>query len=328
MRLGFSSEASAGDTSVGIDGDLGAVDAAGADRPAAPDILDARLFDTWTDAPAPTDTSAPDAPAAADTSASPFGAPVSVSALNSSSGEDDPSLTADLLEIFFNSSRPGSQGLDIWTAKRASVTSPWGPAQNVTELNSADADNTPGVAADGLTIYIASNRPGGLGGNDIYVATRATRGDTWSTPQLVVELSSSDGELAPKPTPDLRWLVMTIGTSNSVGMYIASRSVPTAPWSTPVPVTELNSAAIDGDACLDPTATVLVFASDRPGGTGQSDFWIASRSSTTAQFGTPQPINELNSTSYDEDPWLSPDLKVIYFSSSRNGKSELFMATR
>ena|SRR5215211_1960863 len=58
----------------------------------------------------------------------------------------------------------------------------WAPAQkideiagNSAELNTAALDGCPIESPDGLSLYIASNRPGGLGGIDIWVARRASR---------------------------------------------------------------------------------------------------------------------------------------------------------
>ena len=45
-------------------------------------------------------------------------------------------------------------------------------------------------------------------------------------------------------------------------------------------------------------------------------------------FSTIIPIAELNSAFADEDLWLSPDGRTIYFSSDRTGNREIHIATR
>ena len=40
-------------------------------------------------------------------------------------------------------------------------------------------DRAPAISKDGLSLYFASNRPGGFGGEDIYVSQRETRDDEW-----------------------------------------------------------------------------------------------------------------------------------------------------
>jgi hypothetical protein len=49
-------------------------------------------------------------------------------------------------------------------------------------VNSPYADMGPFVAPDGLTLYFDSDRPGGLGGSDIWVTTQATVSDAWGPP--------------------------------------------------------------------------------------------------------------------------------------------------
>src|SRR4029453_5848272 len=56
-----------------------------------------------------------------------------------------------------------------------------------TELNTPSLDGCPIQAPDGLSLYIASNRPGGVGGLDIWVASREHRGDPWGAPVNVGE---------------------------------------------------------------------------------------------------------------------------------------------
>src|SRR5262245_28394490 len=72
----------------------------------------------------------------------PFGTPTLVSNLSDPSYDDDPTLTADLLEIYFNSLRAGGPGLgDVWKATRASPTFPFGTPVPVTQLNSPSVED-------------------------------------------------------------------------------------------------------------------------------------------------------------------------------------------
>jgi len=49
-------------------------------------------------------------------------------------------------------------------------------------VNSSYHDRYPSISADGLAIFLNSNRPGGQGGQDIWFATRVTKNDDWGTP--------------------------------------------------------------------------------------------------------------------------------------------------
>jgi hypothetical protein len=94
--------------------------------------------------------------------------------LSSPAIEQRPSIRFDGLEIFFHSNRPGSVGNDLWVSSRQTVFDLWSPPANLgPTVNSASADQQPHMAADRQTLLLASNRPGGFGGLDLYVTTRA-----------------------------------------------------------------------------------------------------------------------------------------------------------
>src|SRR4029079_12045126 len=54
-----------------------------------------------------------------------------------------------------------------------------------------------------------------------------------------------------------------------------------------------------------------------PQATGGGDLYVATRSSTSSNFGIPTAITVLNSTALDDLEWLSSDELRIYFSSTR-----------
>lgn len=98
----------------------------------------------------------------------PFGAPVTISELNTQYGEGDPSLSADELIITFSSNRPTStQNGNIWYAVRDSLSGTWHAPQPLTDLNSNAAEGDATLSSDGCRVYFA--RDGGSSW-DIYVA--------------------------------------------------------------------------------------------------------------------------------------------------------------
>lgn len=93
--------------------------------------------------------------------------------------EDD---ATGALVVYFASSRPGGLGgLDIYSSTLLDDGT-FGPVTLVQELSSSFTDQDPAVRRDGLELYLASNRPGTQGAQDLWVATRATTADPWSTP--------------------------------------------------------------------------------------------------------------------------------------------------
>jgi Tol biopolymer transport system component len=100
---------------------------------------------------------------------------VLVTELSSTSNENDPSIRHDGLEILFQSNRTGSIGtaLDLWVATRASTLDAWStPVSLGDTINTASVDNNAYLLSDGMTLFFASDRPGGFGGVDLYMSTR------------------------------------------------------------------------------------------------------------------------------------------------------------
>jgi hypothetical protein len=104
-----------------------------------------------------------------------FKAPTLVVELSSPFNDNRSSIRFDGLEIFLFSGRPGGFGLqDLWSSTRESVFDAWStPANLGATVNSAFNEFQPYIAPDRLTLYFASDRPGGLGLNDLYMTTRA-----------------------------------------------------------------------------------------------------------------------------------------------------------
>src|ERR1041384_4696667 len=50
-------------------------------------------------------------------------------------------------------------------------------------FNGPALDGCPFIAPDDRTLYMASNRPGGLGGIDIWAARRSSPDDPWGAPE-------------------------------------------------------------------------------------------------------------------------------------------------
>jgi len=109
-----------------------------------------------------------------------FGAAVLVQEL-SLPGIADGALTvrADGRELIFWSGgatafRPGTVGLaDLWISNRNSVNDPWPEPRNLgLPVNTPFADLSATLSPDGRTLYFTSTRPGGLGGQDMWMTTR------------------------------------------------------------------------------------------------------------------------------------------------------------
>ncbi len=103
----------------------------------------------------------------------------------------------------------------------------FGTATAVTELNDATAnDIQPNVRADGLEVVLSSNRAGGLGAQDVWVATRAALGDPWSAPVNVgPAANTAAAETRPSLSRDGSQLLFgrTPGPEGSGDIYVTTR---------------------------------------------------------------------------------------------------------
>jgi len=135
----------------------------------------------------------------------PWGAPVNLGP-NVNSGNSDfyPTLSADGLALFLCSDRAGGFGsFDVWMTTRKSISAPWGPAVNLGPVVNIAALEAPGgLSGDMTTLYIISDRPGGLGAHDV-----------WQVPILPVVDFNGDGKV---DLVDLVMLIESWGTNNTL----------------------------------------------------------------------------------------------------------------
>jgi len=248
-----------------------------------------------------------------------FGEPVAISELNVPEGRDeDVSLTADELEIFFMSERAG--GRDLWTATRPSLDAAWSAPTAVTELNTVHSEGTPAISGDGLRLWYYEGRdPEGL-----WYAERASRSAPWGVGAPVPELESTTRIFGPSldSTETLMALAQFGEGTDFWDLALSERPFSSGVWGSPLPLQELNSPARDLDPFLYDGGLQLLFSSDRQ---GAGDLFWSGRESLGQPFSEPEPIEELNwPDTNEEDPHLSTDGRRLYFASTRSGVSDLF----
>ena len=217
---------------------------------------------------------------------------------------------------------------DIWVSKRATVSDDWGEPQVVREVNGPTKDSTPRISADGLTLWISSDRDGCVGALDIWRSTRATREDAWSVPVCVTELNSATADSSAAANASLLTLVLTTERPDAVDsdLYWTKRDGLTAPWPTPMLIPNVNTDEDEGGSQLVEGDLKLYFSSS--GRSESSDLYVASRSTTEEDFNQIEPISELNTDAEETSPWISEDGRYIVFSSNRHGMLDLYEAFR
>jgi len=146
--------------------------------------------------------------------------PVLLAALSTVSGEGEANYSNAEGALYFESDRSGASHL-----YRAMRTGPatYDAPQLVTELSSTNEEFDPAPSADGLTMYFRSSRPGGPGGTDIFVATRASITDPWGNITLVPNVNDVTIDGPSFLSADQCRLYFTSDRTGNPKIYVASR---------------------------------------------------------------------------------------------------------
>jgi Tol biopolymer transport system component len=236
-----------------------------------------------------------------------------------------PSLSRDGVTLAFAEEVGGLE--DIYFANRAQG-SVFGAAATAQTINTSANEGTPFLGLDGSSLYFYSNRAGGAGGRDLYVATRTSASDSFGNAALVPGVNSANSEHLPWVSSDALEILFSstrAGGSGSYDIYRATRANRAAPFTGVTNLGALNSPSPDESPSVSGDQLSLVFTSSR---SGNYDIWLATRPSPTSAFGAPSPVDALNGTSDDMNITLSSDGLEVIFSSDRQGTVFLYRATR
>lgn len=225
----------------------------------------------------------------------PWGPPQNLGpAVNSAFVDNCPFVTPDGHTLIFLSTRPGSLGIDMYASFRRNTRDDfgWETPVPLSTLNTPFAEFGPtgfedeeeDEEVDGdterLVLYFASDRPGGLGGADIYMSRTASDG-TFLPATLVAELSSSANDIFPNVRKDGRELFLSSDRSGTLGsqdFWVARRERTSDPWSVPENLGPIvNSTAFEQRTAISRNGRTLIFSSNRDGGMGNVDLYETTR---------------------------------------------------
>ncbi len=118
--------------------------------------------------------------------------------INTENNEGTCTISADGRTLIFTSckGRQGYGSCDLYISRKTGDT--WSaPANLGPAINSRSWESQPSLSADGRTLYFVSSRPGGKGGNDIYVSSLSADGE-WSSPENLGEtINTAFDEISP-----------------------------------------------------------------------------------------------------------------------------------
>lgn len=216
------------------------------------------------------------------------------------------------------------------TAVQAKQFSTWGLAVPETGINTAAAEGCPIESPDGLSLYIASNRAGGVGNpdpNDIWVAQRASVDGPWGPVVNIGEpVNSTFADYCPTPLHGNALLFVSTRPGGCGGgdMYLARRN-PAHDWA----VEHLGCDATGtgpnfpggefGPSLVETTEGVLLyFSSDGYEVGGDQDIYVSVQQAD-GSFGPATVVQELSTPSHDFMPNVRKDGLEIVFNSNRGG---------
>ena len=220
--------------------------------------------------------------------------------------------------------------------------SDWSTPINLgTTINSTANDQQPAISKDGLSLYFASNRTGGMGGFDMYVSQRADVNEAWGSPlNLGPTVNSASNEGNPAFSRDEHLMFFQSDRSGGFGnidIWVSSRgqSHDVTDWQTPTNLgSGVNSTAGDNAPTYFENDELgvpqLYFASNRTGGSGGLDIYL-SEQTEDGSFGPAVLVAELNSVAGDSRPSIGHNGLEIFLQSDRGGTTggnDLWVATR
>jgi hypothetical protein len=192
---------------------------------------------------------------------------------------------------------------------------PWSPAADLAGVNSTAMDGCPFPTRDGRRLFIASTRPGGFGGIDIWVAERPNQHAPWGVPvNLGPQINSADNDFCPSPQPRQQFMFVSnrAGGCGGADIYL-TRFDHRNGWRPPANLgCAVNSAADEAGPVRAKHA--LYFSSTR---TGNSDIYASP--ARGSWIGPPHAVAELNSPFDDSRPFVRPDGNEIVIDSNRPG---------
>lgn len=171
--------------------------------------------------------------------------------LNSADNDIAPVASPSGLSLYFTSNRSGGQGLnDIYVSQHLTLSSAWGAPQNLgATVNTRSVEVAASFSLDGREMFLQSMRPGGMGGNDLYISTRTDPNNDFgwtATANLGAVINTAFAESSAFYFEDLtngvNTLIFASDRNGADPQLFQSTRNANGTFNAPTPITELNGA--------------------------------------------------------------------------------------
>jgi hypothetical protein len=240
------------------------------------------------------------------------------SPLNTSQNEGAQSLSSNGNYMFFTAcNRPDGLGsCDLFFS--AFIDGKWSVPSNLkSPVNTSWWETQPSISADGKTLYFSSNRPGGIGGKDLWFS-KLDDFNQWKEPvNMGRTINTADDEMSPFIHFDGRTLYFASNGRIGMGGFdlYFSRMINDTTWTEPKNLGyPINTSSDEMGLVIESNGKKAYFSSVRDKANGKDIFCF-----DLYESARPNPVSYLKGTVYDSETGklLSADYELINLSGNK-----------
>jgi Tol biopolymer transport system component len=201
-------------------------------------------------------------------------------------------------------------------------------------INTNVNDGCPIESPDGQMLFLASNRVGSQGMNDIWVAMRDADG-SWGAPEAIAAINSPANDFCPSPLPGNRLMFVSTragncgGSANNADIYL-TRWHPVRGWEPPTPLDCAVNSEFDefSPSLVEADGRTMLFFSRGIGMTNHKIHMSVLQADGTWSVATP--VEELNvAGASDARPNVRKDgLEIVFDSTREFANPQIYSSSR